>query len=194
MAPQKAPCRNFSGRAKSSVGPLRTMRMLSTGTPSSTTRRRASSGMLMAIFVLLDAGQATTEHEVDGAEDAERRPEVVELQRLFQVIDRERHEHDERDDFLDQLELPDREHGVADAIARHLQHVLEERDAPAHERGDDPGPLVELFQMRVPRERHEDVAAREQEDSETDVAHVLELPGFATARSIARRLRGPRSR
>src|SRR5690606_26689659 len=43
------------------------------------------------------------------------------------------------------------------------QQVFEERDAPAHQRRHPPGRGAEVLQMRVPGERHEDVAGNEQQ-------------------------------
>jgi xylulose-5-phosphate/fructose-6-phosphate phosphoketolase len=50
----------------------------------------------------------------------ERGPQIVELERLLEVVDGERHEHHERDDLLYELELSDRQHCVTDAVARYL--------------------------------------------------------------------------
>ena len=50
----------------------------------------------------------------------------------------------EGDDFLDDLELRQAHAaGEADAVRRHHQQVLEQGDAPARERGDEPGTLLE---------------------------------------------------
>ena len=55
------------------------------------------------------------------------------------------------------LSCPSDMRGVADAIGGHLHQVFEQRDAPAHERGDDPGLRRHVLEVRVPGERHEDV-------------------------------------
>ena len=44
----------------------------------------------------------------------------------------------QRDDFLDDLELPDAQDRVTDPVARHLQQVLEQGDAPTGERSNQP--------------------------------------------------------
>src|SRR5215471_21067133 len=100
--------------------------------------------------------------EVDGAHQTQSRPEEIELDRLLHVEDRERHEHAERDDLLHDLQLREIEHGVANPIGRHLQDVFEERDAPADENRNDQRTGAQVAQMRVPRERHEDVGADQQ--------------------------------
>src|SRR5688500_9223908 len=61
-----------------------------------------------------------TEGEVDGADEAECRPQVIEAQLLLHVHDREGREHGERDHFLQDLELRQGERGVADAVRRDL--------------------------------------------------------------------------
>src|SRR5690606_11424811 len=111
------------------------------------------------------------ENEVYGTEHAQPGPQVIELDRLLEIQDGERDEHAERDDLLQDLELPDRKDLVADSIAGHLQQILEERYAPAHDGGDEPRPAAELFQMRVPGERHEDIAERQQQYGQRNVTH-----------------------
>jgi predicted component of type VI protein secretion system len=59
---------------------------------------------------------------------------------------------------LQDLELRHRHHGVANAVARHLQQVLEQRNAPAEKRRDDPRLVVQLLEVGVPREGHEHIA------------------------------------
>jgi len=54
-------------------------------------------------------------------------------QALAEIEPRERHEHEQRDDFLDDLELRRRELPVSEAVGRNLQAVLEEREQPGHE-------------------------------------------------------------
>src|SRR5690606_20993548 len=111
------------------------------------------------------------ENEVYGTEHAQPGPQVIELDRLLEIQDGERDEHAERDDLLQDLELPDRKDLVADSIGGHLQQILEERYAPAHDGGDEPRPAAELFQMRVPGERHEDIAERQQQYGQRNVTH-----------------------
>ena len=80
-----------------------------------------------------------------------------------QIINREDAEHGERDDFLNDLQLHGGIDRVAPAIGRDHQHVFKKRDAPAHE-DDDPERHVLVFQMAVPRERHENIRAGQKHD------------------------------
>src|SRR5262245_50220560 len=49
------------------------------------------------------------EHEVDGADQAQPGPQEIETKRLAHVEDRERHEHRQRNHFLDDLQLRQRQ-------------------------------------------------------------------------------------
>jgi len=70
----------------------------------------------------------------------------------------------ERDDFLDDFQLREREHPKPDAVGRHLQEVLEQRDAPAHNGGDIPGTIGKVAQVRIPRDGHEHVRGNQQQN------------------------------
>jgi hypothetical protein len=59
--------------------------------------------------LVVSVAEFGAEHEVDGAEQAEASPEVVEPQRLFDVHHRERHEYGEVDEFLQDFQLADTE-------------------------------------------------------------------------------------
>ena len=83
----------------------------------------------------------------------------------------------ERDDFLKDLELPERQLPVSNPVGRHLQHVFEERDTPAHEDRHHERLRAEVFQVRVPRERHEDVRADQEQNG-------LEKGGHATSVAV----------
>src|ERR1041384_5785852 len=76
---------------------------------------------------------SSPEDEVHRPHHAQPRPEKVRIPRLAHVERSERNEHRERDHFLKDLELREREARRADAVRRHLHEVLEERDAPAFE-------------------------------------------------------------
>src|ERR1700752_2647085 len=82
--------------------------------------------------------RSTAKREVDRAEQAQSRPEVIELEGLAHVDNRERDEPPERDHLLYDLELAKRQRGQADPVRRNLQQVLEQRDEPGGERGDPP--------------------------------------------------------
>src|SRR5687767_15141089 len=72
-----------------------------------------------------------SEHEKHRAEDAETRPKEIELQWLSHIEPRKRHEHQESDHFLHDLELTERKCSRADAVCRDLQEILEQCHAPA---------------------------------------------------------------
>jgi hypothetical protein len=109
------------------------------------------------------AGPVYPEDEIDRAHEAKRRPDVIPLEPLAHVEHGERREDGERDHLLQDLQLGERDAGaVAEAIGRDLEQVLEERDAPAHERGDVPRARLQVLQVPVPRERHEKVGRGQQ--------------------------------
>lgn len=108
------------------------------------------------------------EDEEDGAAEAERRPDEVEAEFLAHEEHGERHEDGERDDFLHDLELGERERGVADAVRGHLQKIFEEGYPPAHNSGQPPRLARHVLQVSVPGERHKAVRADEEEDRAVD--------------------------
>ena len=55
------------------------------------------------------------------------------------------------------FELCEGQAGVADAIARNLQEIFKKRDAPVCQRGDPPGFVVEVLEVGVPGEYHENI-------------------------------------
>src|SRR5437667_2078648 len=105
-----------------------------------------------------------SEHEEYCPAEAQARPEVIEPHGFLHIEGGKRHEDAERDDFLKDLELAELQLRMTDAVRRHLQQILEQRDPPAHQRGDDPGPLAQMPEVCVPGERHEDVGEDEQDD------------------------------
>ena len=119
--------------------------------------------------------RSVPEHEIDRAAEAEGGPEVVEPEGLFHVEEGERDEDHKGDHFLHDLELAELELRVADAVGGHLQQVFEQGDAPARERGDEPGPAAQVLQVRVPCEGHEDVGEDEQEGCLENDRHICTL-------------------
>lgn len=73
--------------------------------------------------------------------------------------------NDKRDDFLYALQLGGRVDRVADPIGRHRETIFNKGNTPAHQNGEHHGPSLEL-EIAVPRECHEDVGAREQQDGQ----------------------------
>ena len=94
-----------------------------------------------------------------GPQQAYPCPQVVQRDLLFHVQDREGNEHRQRDDLLKNLELPQRHDLMTNAIGGHLDQVFKEGNPPANERGNQPRLGRHAFQVTVPRERHENVAA-----------------------------------
>src|SRR5690606_26542038 len=109
---------------------------------------------LAPIVACLTCRDLGTKDEVDGAEQAEAGPEEVQLHLLIHVEHRERHEHRQRDRLLEDLQLRQRQHGIADAIRGNLQHVLEKGNAPAEEDCHHERTRAQVAQMRVPGKRH----------------------------------------
>ena len=80
----------------------------------------------------------------------------------------EKDEYAERNDFLNHLELHEREGPAVfdktNSVGRHLQAVFEKRNRPTECDDGNHRPLVEplklgQFQMAIPSKRHEDIAA-----------------------------------
>src|SRR5690349_14422521 len=182
-ASQRASTRAGSAGTRSSVDRKASLSTCACGTAAKAgpieTASTAAASMRMISPCGLEPGSRNAsrllgpEDEIHRAEHAQPGPDVVEFQRLLHVVHRERHEHRQGNDFLQDLELAQRHHAVADPVGRHLQHVLEERDAPARQRGHQPRLAVERLQVRVPGERHEHVAHRQQQDRQPDLAHGM---------------------
>src|SRR3954471_11597891 len=68
----------------------------------------------------------SAKHEIRGADQTETGPQEVPVDRLAHVEDRERDEYAERDHFLQDLQLGEREGSEADPVCRHLQQVFEQ--------------------------------------------------------------------
>lgn len=111
------------------------------------------------------------EDEVDRQYQAEETCEVVPAQGVrLHENQREQREDRERDHFLDDFQLPDRERPAElrrpDAVGRNLEAVFEQGDAPAEEHDDHQSEAFEFgFEgdMPVPGQRHEGVGDDEQQ-------------------------------
>src|SRR5579862_3350585 len=94
-------------------------------------------------------------HEHRG--DHQDKPQdVIPLDRLVQIEDREDGEHGEGDHFLNRFELHRGEFVRPNAVCRDLKAIFEECDAPANEDHFEQRRLPEL-QVSVPGESHEDI-------------------------------------
>src|ERR1022692_3117185 len=109
------------------------------------------------------SGKSGPEYEVRRAGHAQRRPEIVKLQGLAHIEHGERHEDRECDDLLHDLQLAERQRGVADAVRRYLQKIFEQRDAPTRDRGDPPRTSLHVAQVPVPGEGHEEVGTGQED-------------------------------
>src|ERR1017187_7160155 len=103
------------------------------------------------------------ERKPDRREDADERRDVIPRRPRLEIKEREHHEHRQRDDLLDDLQLVRRVTAAAPAVGRHLQDVFKKRDAPARQDDEQQRRAFE-FQMAIPRERHENVREGQQHD------------------------------
>lgn len=114
------------------------------------------------------------EHEVHRQHQADKGGKVVPVQRLALEEDGgEEGENHQRDDFLNDLELHQREgtavFNEADAVGGHLKGILGQGNGPREKDDGVKRPVgndLHLLQLQVavPSERHEDVRHDEQED------------------------------
>ena len=110
------------------------------------------------------------EDEVDGHDQTDEAGQMVPAQGVGLHEDqREDREDRQRDDLLDDLQLPDRERtsefGRAEPVGRHLETILEEGDSPAHQDDQHQAEALEpRFEgdLPVPGQRHEGVGDDEQ--------------------------------
>src|ERR1700722_8665194 len=121
-------------------------------------------------------------HEINRAHEAEAGPEIVPFQGLAHIKDGEGHEDGQGDDLLGDLHLPQAQGFDAGAVARHLEAIFKKCYAPARQNGDPNRSPMQILEVGVPGERHENVAA-EQKQHETECRrHALpENPPPASA-------------
>ena len=106
--------------------------------------------------VLFFASFRWNERKRHGGQHANKCRDVIPPDLLLQIHHRESTKHQQRDDFLDDFQLRGGVNIAAPTIGRHLQDVLKKSDAPTRE-DDEEDRLLFIFQMPIPRERHEDV-------------------------------------
>src|SRR5438552_15386869 len=75
-------------------------------------------------------GMLAPEHEEHRPAHAQRCPQIIEPHRFLHIEGGKRHEHAQRDDFLQDLELAELELRVTDTVRRHLEQILEQRYPP----------------------------------------------------------------
>lgn len=115
------------------------------------------------------------EYEVDGGHEADKRRDVVPVERLPLEKDvGDDGKHDQRHALLHHLELHERERPAvlheSDAVGRHLAAILKEGDAPREQDYANERPvaahasLLEL-EVSVPSQSHENVAHQQEQHS-----------------------------
>jgi hypothetical protein len=100
------------------------------------------------------------EDEINRSTPAAGSPEIIPFHRLFHVKDHEGDKEGQRDDLLDDLQLRQGENRVSHAIGRDLQEVFKEGNPPVREHRDKPGFRLEVTQMCLPGEIHENFRER----------------------------------
>jgi len=119
-------------------------------------------------------GLFEAEYEPNGSHEADTCGDMVPAEMHVESGHGEEDEDAERDHFLDDFELHQGEGTAvfdeAEPVGRHLQTVFEESDSPTESDDGNQRPLLEPFEfaefeMPVPGESHEDIAADKQKDS-----------------------------
>jgi len=100
---------------------------------------------------------SVSKNKVDGAHHANARPQIIPFERLVHIHERKWHKHDQRDDFLQNLELRQIELREANAVGRHLKAVFYQGDAPTDKDGNPQGLLMQVTQMPIPGKQHKKV-------------------------------------
>src|SRR5262249_8484398 len=105
------------------------------------------------------------ENEKRASGDERKTESVIPAERLFQIQNREAGEYEQRNDFLDGLELRCRIDCAAPAVRGDCQPVFEKSDAPArqHHQGE---PTSLEFQVSIPGKRHEYVGRKEHQNGQ----------------------------
>ena len=115
-------------------------------------------------------GLVEAEDEPNGCDEADAGSDMIPAKLHVKRHHAEKDEHAERDNFLNHLELHEREGPAVfdktNSVGRHLQAVFEKRNRPTECDDGNHRPLVEplklgQFQMAIPSKRHEDVAANQ---------------------------------
>jgi hypothetical protein len=89
--------------------------------------------------------------------------DVIPAHLFLKIKQREPAKYQQRDDFLDDFQLRGRVNIAAPTVGRHLEAIFEKCDAPTRD-DDEPERFEFVFQMPVPRECHEEVRAKKQDN------------------------------
>jgi len=101
--------------------------------------------------------QSRPENKIHCTHQTQSRVKIIPFQRLIHVKHHERHEHRQRDDLLQDLQLSKIECGVTDTVGRHLQRILEQCDSPTDQRRHAPWRRCQILQVPIPCEGHEQI-------------------------------------
>lgn len=113
------------------------------------TRRSRSKDALQFAGVTRSPNLAP-KNKIHRPHQTQRRIQIIQPLFLPHVEDGERREHGEGDEFLQDFQLREIHVLEADAVGWHLYEILEQRDAPTHQRGDPPRFAVERpYQAKV---------------------------------------------
>jgi hypothetical protein len=97
------------------------------------------------------------EHKIGSGEQAQPGPEEIQLERLLHIHDAKYGEDGHSYYFLNDLQLRQREELKTDAIGGDLEAILEKRDCPAYDNGDEDRFALQVFQMPIPGVCHKQI-------------------------------------
>jgi hypothetical protein len=115
-------------------------------------------------------------YEKNRSKQADPGIKVIHPEVFFHVEHSKRNKHGEGDDLLEDFQLPEIQDLMADAVGRHLKQIFKKRNSPAYERSQNPGFGVEVFQMPVPCEGHENIGKAKQHNGCQDLVHTSVAP------------------
>ena len=115
-------------------------------------------------LALVELLGSLAENEKNRAYNAKCGPQIVPRDRPPHIQKGKRDKNAQRDGFLKDFQLRKRQETVSDPIRGDHEHVLKKGDPP-RDQNDLPNRRVrKIFQVRVPREKHERVGADQEEN------------------------------
>jgi hypothetical protein len=96
------------------------------------------------------------ENEKGRSDNHAETDDVVPSHPFFKIENGKDTKNNERDNFLNRLELSGRIFTIADAVGRYLKTIFDERNHPADQNHFPQGGISEL-QVPVPRKRHKNI-------------------------------------
>ena len=97
------------------------------------------------------------EEKEHGPKQTQSCPEVIKIQLLSQIENREWYEYRQGYDLLKNLQLAYIHRLMADSIRWNLNQVLEESDPPAYQSRNDPGAMRQILEVAIPGECHKNI-------------------------------------